>query len=286
VGHLAKIVLKHAVELIIKAWDDASMNVHQITEEILECLFHPDFHNSRSKIQRDMLAYMHTWVQSLGHNQHSIIQRLTKQAVRNHENIHRAGDGGMVVAEESSAHNQGNPMQQIQGYASSTQQFIGIFSGGPLGQKEKPSHPVALGASHTPGYGGPGSPFPTPPSSGETVSFYSHDPPVSYAPPHGPPPPNVSGAYASHASGSHHPHSGTYAPNYSSPPPFPHHNPTGGYAGSYSPPSSGGPAFQGHTPYDMPPSPATGFSPPYGPPPGRGGYPPHDSYNQQYGGER
>jgi hypothetical protein len=28
----------HAVGLITKAWDDTSMNVHHVTEEILECL--------------------------------------------------------------------------------------------------------------------------------------------------------------------------------------------------------------------------------------------------------
>ncbi len=28
----------HTVNLVVKAWDDNSMNVHQVTEDILQCL--------------------------------------------------------------------------------------------------------------------------------------------------------------------------------------------------------------------------------------------------------
>jgi len=293
-GHLAKIVLTHAVGLITRAWDDTSMNVRQVTEEILECLFHPDFHNSRSKVQREMLGYMHSWVQNLGNNQHSILHRLNKQAVRNHENIRHASEGGMPEAQGTFAYNQGVQVQHsIQSYVSSipivgqVQQFAGNFSGGPAGpRREMPGGAEIPGT--TPGsqiYGGPGSPPPPPPSSarpsGGTPGGSS-----SYAPPPGPPPsfPGAPGGYTpplGHPpppSSGYLPPGGGYAPNYSSPPPsFPEYNPTGGYA----PPPPGGPGFPGPTPYGAPPP---RFPPPPGPPPGQGGYPPPGGYNQQYGG--
>ena len=37
-GHVAKIIVVHAVNLVRKAWDDASLNVRTITEDILSCL--------------------------------------------------------------------------------------------------------------------------------------------------------------------------------------------------------------------------------------------------------
>ena len=37
-GELGKIILMHTVKLVVKAWDDTSVNVNQVTEEVLECL--------------------------------------------------------------------------------------------------------------------------------------------------------------------------------------------------------------------------------------------------------
>ena len=37
-GNLAKIIVKNAVTQVVKAWDNTSMNIHQATEEILQCL--------------------------------------------------------------------------------------------------------------------------------------------------------------------------------------------------------------------------------------------------------
>ncbi|KAJ3526948.1 hypothetical protein NM688_g8193 [Phlebia brevispora] len=119
-GHLGKIVLTHAVTLVVKAWDDTSMNVHQVTGDILSCLFHPDFHDPQSKIQREMMDYMRRWVQELGSRQHDILHRLTKESVRNHKNIRQAGEGGAAVAQGTYAQNAGLEAQHdIQGYVSS-----------------------------------------------------------------------------------------------------------------------------------------------------------------------
>ena len=105
--------------------------------------FHPNFHDSHSQIQRQMLEYMQTWVQSLGHQQHEVIRRLSKEAVRNHENI-RLGSTQAGPAQGSQAQQAGVQAQhKIYGYANQipgvqqataafgqAQGLIGKFGGG------------------------------------------------------------------------------------------------------------------------------------------------------------
>ncbi|GBE88758.1 Het-C-domain-containing protein [Sparassis crispa] len=106
-GHLAKIILTHTVNLVVKAWEDTSLNAHSIAEDVLQCLFHPDFHQRNSKIQRDMMEYMRNWVQGLGGRQREIVDRLSKDAVRNHRNVRGTGEGGSVTAQGTFAQNIG-----------------------------------------------------------------------------------------------------------------------------------------------------------------------------------
>ncbi|KAI6129492.1 heterokaryon incompatibility protein Het-C-domain-containing protein [Pisolithus croceorrhizus] len=91
-GHLAKIILIHTVNLVVKAWDDTSVNVHQVIEDVLQCLFHPDFHDPNSKIQREMIQYMNSWVQGLGQKREEVLGRLTKESVRAHRNTRSGGE--------------------------------------------------------------------------------------------------------------------------------------------------------------------------------------------------
>lgn len=118
-GHLAKIIVTHAVDLIVRAWDDSNMNVHHVTEDILQCLFHPDFHNENSKIQREMMKYMHSWINSLGSQTQVVLSRLTKEAVRNHQNTRVPTGGGTailagVAGQHSGHHGQTGIHQHLQ----------------------------------------------------------------------------------------------------------------------------------------------------------------------------
>jgi hypothetical protein len=304
-GHLAKIILAHAVGLITKAWDDSNMNVHQVTEEILECLFHPDFHSQSSKVQREMMHYMQTWVQSLG-NQQMIISRLSKQAVRNHENIRKAGEGGPPEAQGSYAYNQGVQAQHnigsyVQGIpiVGQAAQMMGSFSGqgGQGGRREIPSNPGGGGAPlmpNAPTY--TASPPPAPPKvpgdgaplhAGHAHAHHqphhqphhsqsqSQGPPMGgYSAPSGPPAPNFPGA-----------HSGGYSSPMGAPPAFP--GAPSSYEHGYSLPPPGpppqfpgytqppaGPGFPGPTPFGAPPGPPPQFP---GGPPAPGGYPPYNN---------
>jgi len=45
----------HTVKAVVNAWENPNVPIHQVTEPILECLFHPDFHNPNSQIQREMV---------------------------------------------------------------------------------------------------------------------------------------------------------------------------------------------------------------------------------------
>lgn len=251
--------------------------------------FHPDFHNPNSKVQREMMQYMRTWIQSMGHKQHDVLRRLTKEAVRNHQNIRGAGEGGPPPSQGSFAANQAHQLQQnIQGYVSSipvvgqAQHFVGQFSGGSGVRREMPNAPgdppTAFPTSPTNNQAWPGT-SPPPPTSGEAASFYAGNHSCGgstsgYAPPQGPPPSFPSAP-------------GTSAPNYPPPPPsFPDYNPGyGGYGPPPGPPPGSGPGYPpGPGSYGPPPGPPPNF-PGSPPPPGPGGYPPPGGYNQ-YGGGR
>ncbi|KAH8106508.1 Het-C-domain-containing protein [Phellopilus nigrolimitatus] len=208
-GKIAKAVVSYAAKQIVRAWSDDSANVHHIAEDILQCMFHPDFHNPNSQIQREMLQHMREWVQGLGNKQHSILARLSKEAVRQHSNVRAGGEGGQASVQGSAAWNAGQDAQhQLQGYISNipgvaqTQSLLGHASSFPAtvagGAGPRPNHharPNREGHTHghshgyardAPPTGFQGSAY-NPPSvpppgtsnaivasaSGEAASFYS-----------------------------------------------------------------------------------------------------------------
>ncbi|KAJ7892896.1 heterokaryon incompatibility protein HET-C [Mycena olivaceomarginata] len=251
-GHLARIVLIHTVTLVIKAWDDNSINVNQLAEDVLSCLFHPDFHNKSSKVQREMMEYMHTWVNGLGARKHSVIQRLSKNAVRNHENARFAAN----QAHQFQAQVAGYATQHIPGAAQAQAMFGGHGHQGP--GREMPGG----GGGHASSYyeGGGNAPPPQP-------SYGSPAPPAHGHGSHGPP-------GHGHGHGSHAPPGAPSFPGEASPygappgppPSFPGSE-SSGYNPSYAPPPGGPPSFPGAAP-SFPGAPGG-----YGsPPPPQGGY--------------
>ncbi|CDO70379.1 hypothetical protein BN946_scf184999.g19 [Trametes cinnabarina] len=304
-GHLAKIILMYAAGLVVKAWDDNSINVHGVTEDILQCLFHPDFHDPNSHIQRQMLDFMRNWVQGLGGQQHEVLGRLTKDAVRNHKNIRLAGSAG-GPAPSGYAHNAGVQAQhQISGYinqvpgVAQAQSLMGKISsvGGGVGSGSLPFGQASSffnqftggqggrregGYEHGPG-GAPGHPG-TPsgvaqasspiPTSGQAASYYGAG--QSQPSGHVQPPPVPTSTYPGQAGGASFP-----SPSGPPPPHTPvhghgHHGHAHGAPGGYPEPS---PA-PGYSPsYASPPAPA-----PYGFPQADSGYPGQSTYPGQAGG--
>ncbi|KAI0356056.1 Het-C-domain-containing protein [Trametes cingulata] len=294
-GNLGKIILTYTANLVVRAWDDTSINVHGVTEDILQCLFHPDFHDHNSQIQREMLEYMQRWVQGLGAQQHEVLRRLTKDAVRNHQNIRLAGSSG-ASAPSGYAHNAGVQAQhQIGGYLNQVpgmaqaQSLMGKLGGGqaggppsntPFGQATSFLNQFTGGTGgrrEGGGYegGSPGPGFPgassgshgssSIPTSGEAASYYGSG---QSQPSSGPPPPPRStypGA-ASHSSN---------MPSFPSP--------------SGAPPSYGQEHDHGQGPHHQP-APTAGYTPSYVSPPPMGfpqadaGYPGQSTYPGQHSG--
>ncbi|EAU89396.1 heterokaryon incompatibility protein HET-C [Coprinopsis cinerea okayama7 len=291
-GKLAQVIVINTVPLIIKAWDDASVNVNQTIEEVTQCLFHPDFHNPNSKVQREMLQCMRDWVEKLP-NKHQIIQRLSKQSVRNHEHIRAAGDGGPPASQGSFAEGQAHQFQQtLQGYAQNIPGFSAaqsMFGSAHGYARDMPAH------GHRHGHGGHSH---GPPASGEAASYFgggapSAPPmpasPSTYGAPPVPPSPST---YGPPHSSFVEPNRPGYSPSYSSPPPsFP-----GGGAPSFPGAAPGFPSGPGGSPPPSFPGAAPGFpgaaprfpdaggydgAPPF--PGGPQGFPSADSYQSGYG---
>ncbi|TFL01655.1 heterokaryon incompatibility protein Het-C-domain-containing protein [Pterulicium gracile] len=259
-GNLAMIIVRHTVTAVVKAWSDTSADVGRVTSDILDCLFHPDFQNSNSKIQHEMMQYMSDWFKGLGSKQSSVLQRLEKESVRNHKNVRLAGEGGAPDAHGTFAHTQGTQFQQniqstVSGYLNQVpgvSQAQSMFGGGGGNKREF--------SGDTPGSHQP--PSGPPPASGEAASFFagpggSSAPPSSdstgYAAPSGPPPPQHAGYSPSYSAPNYPPAQSTYPGG------------PGSHGGPPSFPSPGGPSFPGHG------SPAPGMphaQPPYGAPPG------------------
>ncbi|KAF7325801.1 hypothetical protein MKEN_00430700 [Mycena kentingensis (nom. inval.)] len=244
-GHLARLIVIHTVTLVVKAWDDPGVNVHHMTEDVLSCLFHPDFHDPNSKIQREMMAYMKSWVDGLGGKRQSTLHRLSKNSVKAHENIRHSGEGGASHAEGTYAQGQAHQFQNyLQGQVQNIPgvgQAASFFNSGGHGHGASRDMPSGPGEQQSYGHGhGHGhASAPSYPSS-EHSSGHQHQQP--FAPPPGPPPsfPGVSpSGYAP-----------SYSPSYGSPsgpPPFPSANnapsfPGGAPSFPSSPGFPGGPA--------------------------------------------
>ncbi|TFK72137.1 Het-C-domain-containing protein [Pluteus cervinus] len=309
-GHIAKAIVSYAVTAITKAWEDQSINARHLVDDILGCLFHPDFHDSNSKIQRDMLQCVKTWFQGLGSNQNTIIQRLSKQAVRNHQNIRIGAQGGTGHGHDSS---QAQQLQQnLQGYVNQAsggqaQPFFSALGGGagqgrnvgsgfpggpgpgimaPPLQTSFSGGPVPGGAAssfHAGDHGGHSHSHPSGTTSypASPTTHHPHQQHQSFAPPSGPPP---------SFGGPQPPHHAGYAPSYApSGPGGPGGGPGGfpsapggpggfsgfpgaGGPGGYAPPTGPPPGHHGHGHGAPGGFPGAGFHPPAGPPPGQGGF--------------
>ena len=224
-----------------------------------------------------MIQCVRDWHQKLGPKQLEVVNRLGKDAVRNHKNIRLAGEGDVSAAEGTFAYNQGVQLQHnLQGYA---QQIPGVAQAssalGAISQFGS-GHGHGTRREGPGGYEPRGSNYVPPP--GPPPNF-----PDNYGPPPGPPPsfPSHNDSYSPPSSFPSH--NEGYNPSYFPPPPSPGPSFPGTYAqnSSFSPPPGnfaeggygmpgGGPSFPGADPYNSNPS-----GPQF---PGAPGYPQSDQY--------
>lgn len=242
-GLIAKVIVSNTVNLVTKAWEDNAINVHQVIGEILQCLFHPDFHNQQSKVQREMLQCMRDWANRLGPRQQQIIHRLSKQSVRNHENIRISGNG-----ETWAPDSHWNPVSHSSS-AYSQQSHGGTAGGGLMGKIPGIGQVQQM-------FGGQGF------GTGRDVPAPSGPPQTTYAPPAGPPHVAPPHGHASHTHTGYYPSAG---PPSTGPSPFPNMYPSaptsptspqnqhGGFSSGYTPSySSPPPSFPGSGPAGFP----------------------------------
>ena len=262
------------------------MNVKSVTDDILQCLFvhslgppikevlltncrfHPDFQNHASQVQREMLACVRNWLQSLGHKQSAVLARLSKQAVRNHQNVRLGGEGSAPVSHghgNTGAPGQGNVSNLLQGIPGigQAQGLYNQFSGG-------------AGAGRD-GFGGTMGTVPVPetappppvpvsprPGGGQAAGFFG-DSSTPFTSQSYPAPPSYPGP----------PLSSPPLPQPSSPRPAASSSPYHGHGHGYQSPTQPGPAAFPGAP-DQPPylSSTSGFPDPGSQPPYIGGPPP------------
>ncbi|KAG9025633.1 hypothetical protein FRB95_009951 [Tulasnella sp. JGI-2019a] len=225
-GNLAKIVVIYAVPKITAAWDNPNHDVRAITEDILQCLFHPDWHSRESKVQVELLSYMGKWMNSHGSNVGDVKRRLSKEAVRRHENVRSEGLTQGVTNINASNVNFNAPSGPGSGLMSGAAGMLGKIGISTPGSGTKKGPMGFDGPQQDTGEYGAGAP----PRRGETFpdSGRYGAPPPAPGPPSGYP-----GAAASYGGGSSYappasnPHGGGYGfpgGNTSSPPHPAHHN--------------------------------------------------------------
>jgi len=170
------------VTAVVKAWDDNSVNVKSVTDDILQCLFHPDFPNHASQIQREMLACVRNWLQSLGHQQSAVLARLSKEAVRNHQNVRLGGEGASVTqshgapASNAGFPGQGNVSNLLHGVPgmSQAQGLYNQFSGGAGAGRE--GFGTTMGTVPAYEAAPPAVPISPRPGGGQAAGFFGDSP--------------------------------------------------------------------------------------------------------------
>ncbi|KAH8833028.1 heterokaryon incompatibility Het-C [Flagelloscypha sp. PMI_526] len=84
-GKIAQIVVIHTVNLIVRAWGDDS-NPDEVIDVVLEAFHHPYYTTGQSQVQNDMFSELEKWFEGLGEDQAEVLQRLTKESVREGKN--------------------------------------------------------------------------------------------------------------------------------------------------------------------------------------------------------
>ncbi|KAG6813997.1 hypothetical protein H0H92_004490 [Tricholoma furcatifolium] len=114
-GKIAQLVVQNSVNLIVQAWahdNDPDQVIDKVLQaagatmnRILEAFHHPYYASSQSEIQHQMFDHMDRWIGGLDHDQAAeIIQRLTKDSVRNARNKRPASENETTKSANYSYH--------------------------------------------------------------------------------------------------------------------------------------------------------------------------------------
>ncbi|GAA5857550.1 hypothetical protein JCM8547_009336 [Rhodosporidiobolus lusitaniae] len=121
-GQVAILILTHTVKAIVKAWEDNSLDPRSVAADVLTAFHHPYFYDDNSTIQRQMGAYIKSWIDGQSaEDKRFILAGLTKDAVRNHKNKRKGHESDQ---EGHGAHGSYNSILMPQGVGAFAQQHI------------------------------------------------------------------------------------------------------------------------------------------------------------------
>jgi hypothetical protein len=100
-GKIATEVVAHVVPLVVKAWEDSSINVDDVTNEALQVFHHPNL--ASTPIQRKMRETMEKWLNEV-ENRDVILKGLTSQGVRTGQNLKTGSQTGQGKLSVQSGH--------------------------------------------------------------------------------------------------------------------------------------------------------------------------------------
>ncbi|THH19681.1 hypothetical protein EW146_g1532 [Bondarzewia mesenterica] len=91
-GKVAQVVVRYAVNLLVKAWSDRNEDPDQVINQILEAFHHPYYSTGNSQIQHAMFDAMDQWIGGQGSEKEQILEALTKESVREGKNKRQGSD--------------------------------------------------------------------------------------------------------------------------------------------------------------------------------------------------
>ncbi|GAA5870617.1 hypothetical protein JCM3774_001704 [Rhodotorula dairenensis] len=121
-GQVAIIILRYAVNMIVKAWEEQSMDPNAVASQVLQAFHHPYFVDGSSEVQNLMGAYMKTWIEGQSaSDKQFILNGLTKDSVRNHKNKRKGHESDQ---EGHGAHGHYNSVLMPNGVGAFAQQYV------------------------------------------------------------------------------------------------------------------------------------------------------------------
>ncbi|EIM22694.1 Het-C-domain-containing protein [Wallemia mellicola CBS 633.66] len=118
-GRLAKVVITHAVNTVVKDGWDGDRDPRSIADDCIQALHHPDFQNG-SQIQKDMVNFVKEWIESQGNEKNEVLKRLEKDSVLEHRNTTDNLSGGSAAPNDQEKYGQYHGARQgLQGLAAS-----------------------------------------------------------------------------------------------------------------------------------------------------------------------
>lgn len=262
-GRVAVTVLQYAVPRILYAWENTSVSVDEVCNDILQAFHHPALRNERVDLQRDMFRTVKKWADEHP-RRHQIDNILSSQSVR-------AGKNHILNQKQHGQQDNHNYHGGDHSHShGALESMLGKFGhgkvSGSLWNQVRTRDMDAMDGRDT-----------------QPVSNSPAPPPQSFDYGQNPNYQQQAGGYSAPP-----PQPGPYDSGYGAPPPVPHqgYGPPQGY-GAPPPQGYGAPPPQG---YGAPPPqgygapPPGGYAPPAGPPHGYGAPPPNQPHYAPPGG--